>query len=220
MHNSVDQLISIEEEIKTKLIDLKNQNYNPKIIAVSKTFAMSSILPLINYGQQDFGENKVQEAIEKWTDIKADFKDIKLHLIGKLQTNKVKYVIPLFDYIHSLDNLRLAEKISQQQLRYKKSLKIFIQVNIGNEKQKNGIEIENLSTFYKKCVNDLNLDIIGLMCIPPNDNTSIYFSRMKELADKMNLPELSMGMSADYLQACNHNSTFLRIGSKIFGNRD
>ena len=187
---------------------------------MSKTFAMSSILPLINYGQKDFGENKVQEAMEKWTDIKEDFKDIKLHLIGKLQTNKVKYVIPLFDYIHSLDNLKLAKKISEQQIKFKKELKIFIQVNIGSEIQKNGIDINNLVSFYDTCVNDLNLNIIGLMCIPPNEDSSIYFSRMKNLSKKIKLAELSMGMSNDYLEACTYSSTFLRIGSKIFGNRN
>jgi PLP dependent protein len=220
MHNCVDQLITVEKEIKTKLIELNYKNYNPKIIAVSKTFAMSSILPLINYGQKDFGENKVQEAMEKWTDIKEDFKDIKLHLIGKLQTNKVKYVIPLFDYIHSLDNLKLAKKISEQQTKFKKELKIFIQVNIGSEIQKNGIDINNLVSFYDTCVNDLNLNIVGLMCIPPNEDSSIYFSRMKNLSKKMKLAELSMGMSNDYLEACTYSSTFLRIGSKIFGNRN
>lgn len=220
MHNCVDQLITVEKEIKTKLIELNYKNYNPKIIAVSKTFAMSSILPLINYGQKDFGENKVQEAMEKWTDIKEDFKDIKLHLIGKLQTNKVKYVIPLFDYIHSLDNLKLAKKISEQQIKFKKELKIFIQVNIGSEIQKNGIDINNLVSFYDTCVNDLNLNIVGLMCIPPNEDSSIYFSRMKNLSKKIKLAELSMGMSNDYLEACTYSSTFLRIGSKIFGNRN
>ena len=187
---------------------------------MSKTFAMSSILPLINYGQKDFGENKVQEAMEKWTDIKEDFKDIKLHLIGKLQTNKVKYVIPLFDYIHSLDNLKLAKKISEQQTKFKKELKIFIQVNIGSEIQKNGIDINNLVSFYDTCVNDLNLNIVGLMCIPPNEDSPIYFSKMKNLSKKIKLVELSMGMSNDYLEACNYSSTFLRIGSKIFGNRN
>ena len=220
MHNSVVQLISIETEIQTKLIELNYQNYNPKIIAVSKTFEMSSIIPLINHGQKDFGENKVQEATEKWTDIKNDFKDIKLHLIGKLQTNKVKFAISLFDYIHSLDNLKLAQKISEQQIKLKRNLKIFIQVNIGKESQKNGVEIENLEQFYNTCVNDLNLDIIGLMCIPPHENSSIYFSKMRYLQEKIKLPELSMGMSSDYLDACKYNSTFLRIGSKIFGKRD
>ncbi len=180
---------------------------------------MSEILPLINHGHKDFGENKVQEAIEKWTDIKKDFTDINLHMIGKLQTNKVKYVIPLFDYIHSLDNIKLAEKIAEQQIKFKKNLKIFIQVNIGNELQKSGISLENLELFYEKCIKDFNLKIIGLMCLPPNNDTSIYFSKTKDLNDKLKFAELSMGMSNDYLKACEYKSTFLRIGSKIFGER-
>ena len=220
MHNTINQLISIEKEIQTKINDLKYKDYRPKIIAVSKTFSISDISPLINYGHKDFGENKVQESIEKWTDIKNDFPDIKLHMIGKLQTNKVKYVIPLFDYIHSLDNLKLAKKIAEQQIKFKKQLKIFIQVNIGSESQKNGIDIDNLDSFYKKCVKDLNLNIIGLMCIPPIDNSLFYFSKMKDLSKKINIFELSMGMSEDYLEACKYNSTFLRIGSKIFGKRN
>ena len=220
MHNNVNHLISIENEIQTKIIELNYQNYRPKIIAVSKTFSMQEILPLIDYGQKDFGENKVQEAVAKWTDIKNDSPDIKLHMIGKLQTNKVKYVIPLFDYIHSLDNLKLAEKIADQQLKLKKEVKIFIQLNIGNESQKNGIEIQNLELFYKKCIDDFNLKIIGIMCIPPNDNLSVYFSKMRELSDNFKFPELSMGMSNDYLRACEYKATFLRIGSKIFGSRN
>ena len=219
MHNNVSQLISIQKEIQTKIIELNYKDYNPKIIAVSKTFSMSEILPLINHGHKDFGENKVQEAIEKWTDIKKDFTDINLHMIGKLQTNKVKYVIPLFDYIHSLDNIKLAEKIAEQQIKFKKNLKIFIQVNIGNELQKSGISLENLELFYEKCVKDFNLKIIGLMCLPPNNDTSIYFSKTKDLNDKLKFAELSMGMSNDYLKACEYKSTFLRIGSKIFGER-
>ena len=220
MHNNVNHLISIENEIQTKIIELNYQNYRPKIIAVSKTFNMQEILPLIDYGQKDFGENKVQEAVAKWTGIKNDFPDIKLHMIGKLQTNKVKYVIPLFDYIHSLDNLKLAEKIADQQLKLKKEVKIFIQVNIGNESQKIGIETQNLESFYKKCIDDFNLKIIGIMCIPPNDNLSVYFSKMRELSDNFKFPELSMGMSNDYLRACEYKATFLRIGSKIFGSRN
>ena len=220
MHNNVNHLISIEKEIQTKIIELNYQNYRPKIIAVSKTFNMKEILPLIDYGQKDFGENKVQEAVAKWTGIKNDFPDIKLHMIGKLQTNKVKYVIPLFDYIHSLDNLKLAEKIADQQLKLKKEVKIFIQVNVGNESQKNGIETQNLESFYKKCIDDFNLKIIGIMCIPPNDNLSVYFSKMRELSDNFKFPELSMGMSNDYLRACEYKATFLRIGSKIFGSRN
>ncbi|MAV61918.1 MAG: YggS family pyridoxal phosphate-dependent enzyme [Candidatus Pelagibacter sp.] len=219
MHNNINQLISIENEIKTKIIGLNYKNYKPNIIAVSKTFAMNQILPLINHGHKHFGENKVQEAVDKWTDIKKDFLDIKLHMIGKLQSNKVKYVIPLFDYIHSLDNLKLAEKIAHQQSKFNKKLKIFIQINIGNEVQKSGVNIEDFESFYKKCVMDLKLNIVGLMCIPPNDNSSIYFSSMKNLLDQFKLSELSMGMSNDYLEACKYKSTFLRIGSKIFGPR-
>ena len=220
MHNNINQLISIQKEIQTKIIELNYKDYKPKIIAVSKTFSMSEILPLINHGQKDFGENKVQEAIEKWTDIKKDFTDINLHMIGKLQTNKVKHVVPLFDYIHSLDNIKLAEKIADQQIKFKKNLKVFIQVNIGNEMQKNGVEIENLEIFYQRCIKEFNLNIIGLMCLPPNNETSIYFSKTKDLSDKLKFSELSMGMSNDYLKALEYKSTFLRIGSKIFGSRN
>ena len=216
MHKSINNLNLIENTLKTKI----NNNKYPSIIAVSKTFPMSEILPLINHGHINFGENKVQESIEKWTSIKDDFKHIKLHLLGKLQTNKVKYVIPLFDYIHSLDNFKLAEKISKEQIKMNKKLKIFIQVNIGNENQKNGIDIDELDNFYKKCVADLDLDIIGLMCLPPKDkDVSIYFSKMLQLSSKIKSKELSMGMSDDFLEASNYGSTFLRIGSKIFGER-
>tara|TARA_B110000211_G_C13996183_1_gene516319 strand:+ start:91 stop:753 length:663 start_codon:yes stop_codon:yes gene_type:complete len=216
MHKIINNLVLIEKNLKEKL----NNNNIPIIIAVSKTFPMSEILPLINHGHEHFGENKVQEALEKWTTIKDDFNHIKLHMIGGLQTNKVKYVIKLFDYIHSLDSLRLAEKISIEQKKIKKSLKIFIQVNIGEEDQKSGIEIKNLENFYEICVKKLDLDIIGLMCLPPKkkDNTD-YFSKMKGLASKIGVKQLSMGMSADYIQASNLGSTFIRVGSNIFGER-
>ena len=215
MHNSIINLNTIENSLKLKIKKL------PSIIAVSKTFPMSEILPLINHGHIHFGENKVQESLEKWTSIKNDFNHIKLHMIGKLQTNKVKYVIPLFDYIHSLDNLRLAEKISNEQTKKNKKLKIFIQINIGAESQKNGISIEQLENFYSKCVKELKLDIVGIMCLPPlKQNSENYFSRMKLLSEKIDVKELSMGMSADYLKAAVNGSTYLRIGSKIFGNRD
>ncbi len=181
---------------------------------------MSEILPLINHGQQHFGENKVQESLEKWTSIKSDFKNIKLHMIGSLQSNKVKYVIPLFDYIHSLDSLKLAKKISTEQKKFKKNLKIFIQVNIGRENQKSGIEIENLENFYNTCTKELDLEIIGLMCLPPNNQDSQkYFLEMKELANKIDVTELSMGMSKDFLEASAQGSTFVRVGSRIFGER-
>ena len=178
-------------------------------------------MPLINHGQIHFGENKVQEAIEKWQEIKQDFKHLQLHMIGKLQSNKVKFVVPLFDYIHSLDSLKLAKKIAEEQNKIQKRLKIFIQINIGNEEQKNGIEEGDLEEFYKKCVNELELDIVGLMCLPPkDDNTKEYFIKMKSLAQKINVKELSMGMSNDYLDAAKHGATYLRIGSKVFGNRN
>ena len=221
MHNVVNNLISIENELKIKIKKLNIENYSPKIIAVSKTFSKKDILPLINHSHIHFGENKVQEALEKWIDIKNDFTKIKLHMVGRLQTNKVKYVIPLFDYIHSLDNLKLAEKISNEQIKTNKIIKLFIQVNISNEKQKNGVLIEELDNFYSKCTKDLGLNIIGLMCLPPNDNkSSIYFSKMYQLVKKLQLKEISMGMSSDYLEAINYQSTYLRIGSKIFGERN
>ncbi len=177
-------------------------------------------MPLVNRQHAHFGENKVQEAVEKWPKIKQDYKDIKLHMIGRLQTNKVKFAIPLFDYIHSLDSLKLAKKIYEEQNKMKKSLKIFIQVNIGNEVQKSGINEEYLEEFYNKCISEFNLDIVGLMCLPPNNSdSSDYFLKMKDLANKHNLKELSMGMSNDYLEAVKHGATFVRIGSAIFGNR-
>lgn len=214
MHNIVDKLLLIQKEIQEK-------NTLTKIIAVSKTFPIKEILPLINHGHKDFGENKIQEAVEKWTSIKDDFKDINLHMIGKIQSNKVKFLVPLFDYIHSLDSLKLALKISNEQKKYKKNIKIFIQVNIGDEPQKLGISPENVVDFKNKCMNDLDLNIIGLMCLPPiNKETSVYFKEMNYLLKKTNLKELSMGMSNDYLEAVNNNASYVRIGSKLFGSRD
>ena len=215
MHHTILNLINLQKEIQ-----LKTSHNLSKIIAVSKTFSIDKIKPLIEHGHCHFGENKVQEALDKWTDIKKNFSNLNLHMIGKLQSNKVKYVIPLFDYIHSLDNLKLAEKISLEQKKYNRNLKIFIQVNIGNEEQKNGIDSSLLDDFYKKCVDDLNLDIVGLMCIPPQSgDVNIYFNEMKILNKNLKLKHLSMGMSADYLDAIEHGATFVRIGSKIFGKR-
>jgi len=180
---------------------------------------MTSILPLINYGHLDFGENKVQEAIDKWIDIKIKKNSIKLHLIGRLQTNKVKFALKIFDYIHSLDNEKLANKISDEQIKQGKRPKIFIQVNIGNEDQKSGINKERLDDFYKFCKN-LNLDIIGTMCIPPNNgNTEKFFFEMSKVNQELNFKELSMGMSGDYLEAITNSATYIRVGSKIFGSR-
>ena len=215
-HKSIDNLVSIEDTLNVKIL----KAHKPKIIAVSKTFPIEDIDPLINHGHIHYGENKVQEALAKWTSIKQKFNHIKLHMIGNLQTNKVKYVIPLFDYIHTLDNIKLAEKIANEQVKKNFRPKIFIQVNIGNESQKNGISLENLKNFYKNCSKDLGLDIIGLMCIPPKNKTSKnYFLKMDKINQDLNLLDLSMGMSQDYLEAAENNATFVRIGSKIFGAR-
>ena len=218
MHSTVKNLLEIENNIK---VNLNEQNVNnfPKIIAVSKTFTKDKILPLIEHGHLDFGENKVQEAVEKWTEIKKLNPKIKLHMIGKLQTNKVKIAVQLFDYIHSVDSEKLAKKISDEQTKIKKKVKIFLQVNVGNEDQKSGInknDLNKLVTYSKK----LNLDLIGLMCIPPaNIEPEDYFNEMNQLNKNLGLIELSMGMSYDYLKAVKHMSTYLRIGSNIFGKR-
>ena len=191
----------------------------PKIIAVSKTFGMDKISPLIEYGHSDFGENKVQEAVEKWSSIKSNKNDIKLHLIGGLQTNKVKSAVKLFDYIHSVDSEKLAKKISVEQQKQNKNVKVFIQVNIGDEKQKFGVDKSSVSQLYLNC-KELNLDVVGLMCIPPIDKPSdIFFKEMNVLNSSLNLKELSMGMSSDYLDALKNSATYIRIGSKIFGKR-
>ena len=192
----------------------------PIIIAVSKTFPILDILPLINHGHVHYGENKVQEALDKWTKIKTKNNNIKLHLIGRLQTNKVKFALKIFDYIHSLDSEKLANKIADEQIKQNKKPKIFIQVNIGKEDQKSGINKEKLFDFYKLCQN-MNLDIIGTMCIPPNNkNTKNYFYEMNKINQELNFKDLSMGMSGDYLDAVKNNATYVRIGSKIFGSRD
>jgi len=219
MHKTIENLNYIQNQINAKLLKLNLNNYMPKIIAISKTFKINNILPLIEHGHRDFGENKVQEALEKWTELKNKNKNIKLHMVGKLQTNKVKFVLPLFDFIHSLDSLKLAKKISEEQKKHKNKPKIFIQVNIGNEPQKSGIDKIKLAEFYNECIN-LDLDIVGTMCLPPIDNDpDTYFLEMKEITKILNLKEMSMGMSEDYLKAIEHSSTYLRIGSKIFGPR-
>ena len=216
MHKTISNLVSIENELKSG----NKQDLKTKVIAVTKTFPLSVIKPLIDHGHLHYGENKVQEALEKWNEIKKEVKNIKLHMIGKLQTNKVKFVVPLFDYIHSLDNLKLAQKISLEQKKINKKLKIFIQVNIGNEDQKSGIHKNEVMNFYKKCINDFSLDIVGLMCIPPlKENKNEYFKLMNDLNKSIGLDELSMGMSSDYLEAVSYGATYVRIGSKIFGER-
>ena len=215
MHRSIVNLNFIKEDLKSKI----NNYHNVKVIAVSKTFSIEAIMPLIEYGHLDYVENKVQEAIIKWTDIKLVNPDIKLHLIGKLQTNKVKFVLKLFDYIHSVDNKKLAKKIADEELRQNKKIKIFLQVNIANEEQKSGINKNHLEDFYSYCKN-LSLDVVGLMCIPPAEiKSEIFFKEMELLAKEYNLLELSMGMSADYIEAAKNSATYLRIGSNIFGKR-
>ena len=218
MHNTVKNLLDIQNNIKTHLNKL-NVNNNPKIIAVSKTFNIDKILPLIDHGHIDFGENKVQEAVEKWTETKEKNSKIKLHMVGKLQTNKVKFAVKLFDYIHSVDSIKLAKKIASEQLKIDKKIKIFLQVNIGNENQKSGINKNELNSLVSFC-KEVNLDLIGLMCIPPaNIDPQIYFEEMKELNKSYNFKELSMGMSSDFLKAAVNSATYLRIGSSIFGKR-
>ena len=218
MHITVKNLIDIQSKIKNHVDSFKINN-SPKIIAVSKTFKIDKILPLIEYGHLDYGENKVQEAVQKWTEIKKLNSQVKLHMIGKLQTNKVKFAVQIFDYIHSVDNEKLAKKIADEQDKINKKIKIFLQINIGDENQKSGInknEVNQLVSYCKR----IGLDLIGLMCIPPADvDSEEYFKEMKNLNQAFGFKQLSMGMSSDFLKAAKHSSTFLRIGSKIFGLR-
>jgi pyridoxal phosphate enzyme (YggS family) len=218
MHSTVQKLIIIENKIKSNLEDLKINNL-PKIIAVSKTFKLDKILPLIDYGHIDFGENKIQEAVDKWTDIKEKNTNIQLHMIGKLQTNKVKLAVKLFDYIHSVDSEKLAKKIVDEQEKINKKIKIFIQVNIGKENQKSGIDKDRVNDLIVYC-KKINLNVVGLMCIPPiNDDSTVYFREIYLMNKEFNFSDLSMGMSSDFLEASQNGATYLRIGSSIFGNR-
>ena len=218
MHNTVKNLLDIENSIKVSINEF-NINSEPQIIAVSKTFKIDKILPLIEYGHINFGENKVQEAIEKWTEIKKTKQSIKLHMIGKLQTNKVKFAVKLFDYIHSVDTKKLAKKILDEQTKINRKIKIFLQVNIGEESQKSGINKEDVEQLALYC-KEIGLDVIGLMCIPPADaEPGIYFEKMQNLNKSLGFVELSMGMSSDFLLAVKNLSTFVRVGSSIFGQR-
>ena len=218
MHITVKNLINIQKKIELEL-SLKNYKNLPKIIAVSKTFKIDKILPLIDHGHVDFGENKVQEAVDKWTEIKEKKPNIQLHMIGGLQTNKVKYAVKLFDYIHSVDSEKLAKKIADEQLKIDRNIKIFIQVNIGDEDQKFGINKNEIKKLVDYC-KELKLNIVGLMCIPPVGIDPLnYFNEMSKINHAYGFTELSMGMSADYLDAVKTNSTYLRIGSNIFGQR-
>ena len=219
MHITVQRLNLVRNKIN-EVISKKQLKTNPKIIAVTKTFSLNTITPLLESGHIHFGENRVQEAFSKWFEVKSKYKNIKLHLVGKLQTNKAKQAIELFDYIHSLDSIKLAKKISEEQKKIKKKPKLFIQINIGEEPQKSGIKKNEIVEFYNSC-KELNLDIIGTMCLPPmKSNIENYFFEMKSLNKKINLNELSIGMSNDYLLAIKHSATYLRIGTKIFGERN
>ena len=220
-HESVNKLTLIKSEINKKILSLNLNDYFPNIIAVSKTFPLHIIQPLIQNGHVHFGENKVQEALTKWESIKQNNKELQLHMLGKLQTNKVKFAIGFFDYLHSVDNIKLAEKIANEQQKNNLKPKIFLQINIGNEEQKSGVSLNNLKELYELSVKDFNLNVIGLMCLPPeNKDPKEYFSKTKQLNDELKLDQLSMGMSSDYLKAIEFKSTYLRIGSKIFGERN
>ena len=218
MSDVIQKYEDIISSIKSKLENEKKESF-PKIIAVTKTFKLEKIQPLLDYGHIDYGENKVQEAIEKWTEIKKTNPQVKLHMIGKLQTNKVKSAVRIFDYIHSVDSIKLAKKIADEQNKINKKIKVFLQINIGDEDQKSGInkaEANQLATYCK----EIGLDLIGLMCIPPiNDDPEVYFEEMKQLNKANGFIELSMGMSSDYITAVKNSSTYLRIGSNIFGKR-
>lgn len=219
MHKNVKNLIDLTTEVKEKINTIGKKNYEPKIIAVSKTFSLESINPLIDYGHIHFGENKVQEATQKWLNLKGVNKSIKLHMLGKLQTNKVKQAVAIFDYIHSVDSIKLATKIVNEQIKQNRSLKIFLQINIGEESQKSGVLLNEVNQLAAECKN-LNLDVIGLMCLPPiSTDVSKYFSLIKEKNDELKFNELSLGMSSDYLEAIEFNTTFIRVGTKIFGKR-
>ena len=218
MHHTVKNLLDIENNIKTHLNEL-NVNNNPKIVAVSKTFKIDKILPLIEHGHIDYGENKVQEAVEKWTEIKKINSKVKLHMIGKLQTNKVKFAVQIFDYIHSVDSEKLAKKIADEQNKINRKIKIFLQINIGDEYQKSGINKDDVQKLVYYC-KEIGLDLIGLMCIPPiNIDPENYFKDMNILNKSLGFSALSMGMSSDFLQAIKYSSTHVRIGSSIFGQR-
>ena len=219
MHKTVQNLIDIKNQLKLNLKDINILNL-PKIIAVSKTFTIDKIYPLIDHGHLDFGENKVQEAIDKWSRVKIEKPNLKLHMVGKLQSNKVKLAVKLFDYIHSVDSEKLAKKILEEQNKINRKIKIFLQVNIGDESQKSGVNKSDASQLVNYC-KDLGLDIIGLMCIPPiNVNPKYYFEEMNKLNKSLGFSELSMGMSSDFLIAAKNHSSYVRVGSSIFGPRD
>ena len=220
MHTSLQKLNLVKNKVN-EIIDRKQLKTNPQIIVVTKTFPLSAVTPLIESGHMHFGENKVQEAEHKWIGVKNKFSNLKLHMIGKLQSNKAKKAVKIFDYIHSLDNAKLASKIYQYEKELNKKIKLFIQVNLADENQKSGILLNELNNFYNYCIKDLLLNVIGLMCLPPNEsNSQEYFKMIKKTADKFDLKNLSMGMSADFEHAIINGSTFLRLGTIILGERN
>ena len=220
MHTNLKKLEFIQNKIN-EIINKKQLKTKPEIIVITKTFPIENIFPLLESGHVHYGENKIQEAENKWATIRKKYKNLSLHMVGKLQSNKAKKAVDLFDYIHSLDNEKLAQKISQYQQELNKDVKLFIQVNLADEKQKSGIEISNLKNFYNYCVNDLSLNVIGLMCLPPFDaNSDKYFKMLRRSSDDLNLKELSMGMSSDFENAVINGSTFLRLGTLIMGERN
>ncbi len=215
----MEKLNIVRSKIK-EIISKKQLKTDPNIIAITKTFSIDKIMPLIEFGHLHFGENKIQEAEDKWLTIKNQFKNLKLHMVGKLQSNKAKKAVKFFDYIHSLDNPKLATKLCQYEKELNKKVKIFIQVNLGEESQKSGILLSDVEKFYKYCVNELSLNVIGLMCLPPMDTSpGEYFKILQDTSQKLNLPDLSMGMSSDYEEAILNGSTYLRLGTAIFGER-
>ena len=220
MHTTLKQLEFVQNKIN-EIINRKQLKTKPEIIVVSKTFSIKDVMPLLEYGHIHFGENKIQEAEEKWTEIKKKYKNLQLHMVGKLQSNKVKKAVKLFDFIHSLDNKKLALMISIYQKELKKEVKLFIQINLASEEQKSGLLLTNLNNFYNYCVSELSLNIVGLMCLPPADiNSDRYFKLLKKSSDDLNLNELSMGMSSDFENAILNGSTFLRLGTLIMGKRN
>ena len=220
MHSSLEKLTLVKNKVN-QIINKKQHKIVPKIVVVTKTFSLDKISPLIDSGHIHFGENKIQEAENKWLQLKKYNKDLQLHMIGKLQTNKAKKAVQLFDYIHSLDNEKLAIKLNQYQKELNKKCKLFIQVNLANEQHKSGIKLSDLNNFYKYCTKEISLHIIGLMCLPPLDSKSDeYFKILKKSAEQLNLQELSMGMSSDYEQAILNGSTYLRLGTIILGKRN
>ena len=214
--NIITNFEKIKQEIKNNLLQR-----DVKIIAVSKTFSLEHIMPLVEHGHKHFGENKVQEAEKKWKELKKSINSLSLHMIGRLQSNKAKKAVEIFDYIHSLDSEKLANELSKRQKEKNKNLGYFIQINLGSEEQKGGLEINDLKSFNDYCIKELKLSVLGLMAIPPNDkNPEKYFKRISELNKQFNFQQLSIGMSNDYLQAIKFGASHVRIGSAIFGSRN